>query len=108
VPPVSTFVPYTTLFRSLVAGGGGNVRVYSTGSVKDVSVRGGNADSGTNESGGNGGKIVVEYGSKINGIVIDGTSSTNPLVTSSLIFMGGLGDPTPASDGAPGTITYQP
>jgi hypothetical protein len=90
------------------AGGGGYAMVYSTGEVKSISVQGGSAGSGTNESGGDGGKITLVYGSKINGIVIDGTSSTNPLLTPSLIFSGGFGDPTPASDGAPGTITYQP
>jgi hypothetical protein len=90
------------------AGKGGEVRVYSIGGVKNISVQGGNASSGTNESGGDGGKITLEYGSKINGIVIDDTSSTNPLLTPHLIYSGGLGDPTPASDGLPGTITYQP
>jgi hypothetical protein len=90
-----------------VAGKGGEVRVYSTGEVKDISVNGGDAGVGTQEDGGNGGKITVEYGSKINTVTIDATSSTNPTVTGALNALGGTGN-APGVNGSAGTIIYQP
>ncbi len=92
------------LVGGLDAGKGGEVRVYSTGEVKDISVKGGDASAG---NGGDGGKITVEYGSMINSVTIDATSSVNPSVTGALDVSGGAGV-LPGVNGSAGTITYQP